>query len=235
MAENCVHLCPFLRRVKHEAVNLLTPLKIHLQLLERSAPSDREIRERLEKVEKLLEQLSREIRFIGQLPKLKPVSLGEIFRAASQHWRCEQQDGEIVLCEKYENIHSSGLVLAQAEQLITLLVNLIRNASRFCGPDKKITLKFSAQGARVRVAVCDGGPGFSVQPTEKPCDEQHGHGLSICRQIAEAHGSDLYYSNLPAGGCEVYFYLQRYYLGDPQHEMTFEPIMDPGIAAAAEA
>ena len=90
-------------------------------------------------------------------------------------------------------------------QLQQLWTNLIANALDAAGDDAQLTITIDAPDERhVRVRITDDGPGFdpamSGQLFEPHFTTKHGRvsfgaglGLSICRQIAEAHG----------GACEL--------------------------------
>jgi two-component system, OmpR family, sensor kinase len=91
-----------------------------------------------------------------------------------------------------------------------LIVNLLDNALKFtpAGGSIEVSLKSDANRAVIRVA--DTGEG--IHPAELPHifdrffrgsgspGEGSGLGLSLCREIARAHGGDIAAANLPSGG-----------------------------------
>ena len=101
------------------------------------------------------------------------------------------------------------LVSAVEDRLVQILRNLIANAVSFSPPRSRITLSARREGQRLRIAVTDQGPGipegkleaiFDRFYTERPEGEKFGThsglGLSISRQIADAHGGRLFAENV---------------------------------------
>ena len=92
-----------------------------------------------------------------------------------------------------------------------LVINLLDNALKFtpAGGSIEVGLKSDANRAIIRVA--DSGEG--IHPAELPHifdrffrgaespGEGSGLGLSLCREIARAHGGEIAAANLPTGGC----------------------------------
>ena len=99
-------------------------------------------------------------------------------------------------------------------RIIQILDNLLANAISFNPPDKEIEIELEIKGKnKICFSIRDHGPGipeanldtiFKRFYTQRPNDEAFGHhsglGLSIARQIAEAHGGDLYASHAPENG-----------------------------------
>src|SRR6185436_14412121 len=87
--------------------------------------------------------------------------------------------------------------------------NLIGNAMSFSPPSGLITVHIGREGNRVRVAVEDQGPGipmgkeraiferfYSERPEGEKFGTHSGLGLSISKQIVEAHSGTLSAENL---------------------------------------
>ncbi len=95
--------------------------------------------------------------------------------------------------------------------------NFLSNAIKFSPEDSVINVLCRTTSAKLRFEVSDQGPGipeenketvFKQPPkkvTQSTGDETHGLGLTICRQIIEAHNGEVGFKNLPDKGALFYF------------------------------
>jgi two-component system, OmpR family, sensor histidine kinase ChvG len=101
------------------------------------------------------------------------------------------------------------MVTANEGRLVQVLRNLIANAMSFSPPKGIITLSAQREGRRIRLSVADQGPGvppdrleaifdrfYSERPSGEKFGTHSGLGLSISRQIVEAHGGRIFAENL---------------------------------------
>ena len=91
-----------------------------------------------------------------------------------------------------------------------LVVNLLDNALKFTPPRGSIDVGLKTDANRAILRVADTGEG--IHPAELPhifdrffrgagsAGDGSGLGLSLCREIARAHGGDIAAANLPSGG-----------------------------------
>ncbi len=93
-------------------------------------------------------------------------------------------------------------VAGDVDQLVPLFQNLLRNAMEATPPGGRISVRAWSDGARARVQVIDEGAGldpalseslFEPFVTTKPAGL--GLGLSICQELAQAHGAQLSLTN----------------------------------------
>lgn len=109
---------------------------------------------------------------------------------------------------------SISRVSAELFDVVQLLSNLIRNASRAIDTKEvsskgTITLTVSS-GAMVQVDVRDTGPGIPVEllphifepGVTTSSGEGHGLGLSIARRVVTAYGGEISAANRPEGGAQ---------------------------------
>jgi signal transduction histidine kinase len=104
-------------------------------------------------------------------------------------------------------------VLGDERQLKEVLDNLLQNCARYA-PEAAIRLGAEESDGRVKIEVEDDGRGVSPDDLGRIFDrfyrgktERHvqgaGLGLSICREIIEAHGGTITLNNQPGGGALV--------------------------------
>jgi signal transduction histidine kinase len=114
---------------------------------------------------------------------------------------------------------SPGPVMGRAQALKRCLQNLLDNALAY-GRRADITVR--GEGRSVNVAISDQGPGIAESDIERVFDPFYrvegsrnrnsggsGLGLSIARNIAQAHGGAVRLRNLPQGGLEATLVLPR--------------------------
>lgn len=110
-------------------------------------------------------------------------------------------------------------VLADGLQVQLVLVNLLQNAIHsVCGDeasDRRVRVQAEQINGEVQVCVSDRGPGVPPERVEFIFDPLYsaqsggmGMGLSICRDIIDAHGGRLWYVPNPAGGAMFCFTLR---------------------------
>ena len=100
-------------------------------------------------------------------------------------------------------------VLADADQIEQLLINLVQNAvDASLETNGTVTVTWRTGDSAVEISVLDEGPGLSSTKnlfvpffTTKP--EGNGIGLVLSRQIAEAHDGTLTLRNRAGAGCEA--------------------------------
>ena len=101
-------------------------------------------------------------------------------------------------------------------QMQQVMLNLLKNAAESGTAPEEIEVQVRAEPLRIRVDVRDRGSGMSetvlgnaLLPFYSTKKSGTGLGLSLCREIIEAHGGRLNIANRTGGGVEVSFWLPR--------------------------
>ena len=197
--------------VAHEINNPLTGILGSAQMLETSKLT----REQSEDVACILEQTERCRRIVENLltfgrgtpPVLKHEPLIALVESALRLIRWDIADGVSVAREFTGN----PTVMADALQIKQVLINFVRNGLQAMGtaPEPKLTVRVRPDGDMIRIEVSDNGQGFDqavhkilFKPffTTKPPGKGAGLGLSVCANIAAAHGGRLEASSRPGEG-----------------------------------
>jgi signal transduction histidine kinase len=104
-------------------------------------------------------------------------------------------------------------VRADADAMVTAVVNLLENAWKYSGEDKQITLSAAAENGSVTFSVQDNGIGLSPRDSKRVFKRFYqvdqslsrsaggcGLGLSIVKFIVTAHGGDVKVESEPGRG-----------------------------------
>lgn len=213
----------FAADVTHEIKNPLTSLRSAVETAARIKNPDQQrqlmsiIKEDVLRLDRLISDISDASRLDAEMSRAEeaPVDLermlatlvemhGMASPASAPRLRLERKGKEKLLVNGVEG------------RLAQVFNNLIANAISFSPPDGKITLKAAAVNGFVEINVDDQGPGipkgkekdiFNRFYTERPGDEKFGAhsglGLSISKQIVEAHGGAIAAENLISAGGQI--------------------------------
>jgi two-component system nitrogen regulation sensor histidine kinase NtrY len=101
-----------------------------------------------------------------------------------------------------------------ARQLEQVMINLLKNAAESGSPPDEITVAVQRAAAGFRIEVADRGTGLSestlrdaLLPFYSTKPTGSGLGLTLCREIVEAHGGRLSLANRAGGGALVTVWL----------------------------
>ena len=146
----------------------------------------------------------------------QPTVLEELIDALLVKFRKHYPNQQVLveLPEEFVSIPMDGMLIEQ------VLMNLLENAVFHAHGMEHLWLRVEKKGGRVRFAVEDDGCGIPSEKlkhlftglleSETPTDSSRssmGIGLSVCRTIVKAHGSDIHAQNRPGGGAAFYFSL----------------------------
>jgi len=166
----------------------------------------------VERLNRLITDISDASRLDAELSRaeMAPVDIGSMLRALAELHEATIAEGDPPL--QLEIASHQNLVVTGIEgRLVQIWRNLIANAVSFSPPDGRIRIAAARAGDKVRVTVTDDGPGIPPEKlaaifdrfySERPAGEKFGThsglGLSISKQIVEAHGGSIVAANRTA-------------------------------------
>ena len=204
----------FAADVSHEIKNPLTSLRSAVETAARVQDPGQQrklmsiIVEDVERLDRLISDISNASRLDAELSRaeLELVDVAEMLDILSNLPNSADNARTPVTVELTSDRELQ--VSANGDRLMQVFRNLIDNATSFSPSDGKILLRGTHNGKFIEVAVEDQGPGvpegkldevFDRFYTERPRGEKFGThsglGLSISKQIIEAHGGTIHAEN----------------------------------------
>lgn len=210
----------FAADVSHEIKNPLTSLKSAIETVQRVENPEHQrellriVKEDVERLDRLITDISDASRLDAELGReaTEEIDLARMLdmlvglHRTARGTEAEERTGPSLTLER----HGDGpfTVPGMESRLVQVFRNLIGNAESFSPPDGDITLRVRREGGWV-VALCeDNGPGlppgkldaifnrfYSERPQHEKFGAHSGLGLSICKQIVEAHGGAIHAEN----------------------------------------
>ena len=214
----------FFITVTHEFQNPLTPVKIQSQLLLENYLGELN-KEQKESVEIILINTDRLIRLTGDITTIARMRAGvlryemaennihDIIENSFKNMESLSGKKKIIIIKKYP---ASLRVMCDRGRIIQVMDNLLENAIKFMQPDGKIIVGAEKIKDRVVVSLEDTGRGISKDEREKIFNAFYqvngksggtGLGLTICRNIVEAHNGKIWVESEPGKGSRFSFTL----------------------------
>lgn len=200
----------FAADVAHEIKNPLTSLRSAVETAERVADPAMQrrlmlvIRDDVDRLDRLISDISNASRLDAELSRdeAKPVDIGEMLRTLTGFYGDETP---VVLAP----LPDEKLMVTGVEvRLVQVVQNLIANALSFSPQGGGVKLEARHEGGDVVMTACDDGPGipenkleaifdrfYSERPKAEKFGTHSGLGLSISRQIVEAHRGRIWAEN----------------------------------------
>jgi two-component system sensor histidine kinase ChvG len=210
----------FAADVAHEIKNPLTSLRSAVETAARLDDPEQQrrlmaiIKEDVQRLDRLISDISDASRLDAELSRaeLAPVDLGKMLTTLVDVYRTTDTDGLEFRLEQ-----SGELIVTGVEgRLAQVIRNLIANAGSFSPPGGLIAITATRDRDWIEVTVDDQGPGlpdgkeeaifdrfYSERPEKEKFGTHSGLGLSISKQIIEAHGGTISAENRSREGGTV--------------------------------
>ena len=206
----------FAADVAHEIKNPLTSLRSAVETVARVRDPEKQtalmdiIQDDVKRLDRLISDISDASRLDAELARgeMEEVDLGRLLPALVQVHEtaaADRHQAKLVFRGDTADCTVHGL----EGRLVQVFQNLISNAQSFTPPDGEIVLSLRRDRGDVVFHIDDGGPGIPVDSldsiferfySERPEGESFGRhsglGLSISRQIIEAHGGVIHPENI---------------------------------------
>ncbi|MDA0368010.1 MAG: stimulus-sensing domain-containing protein [Proteobacteria bacterium] len=197
----------FAADVAHEIKNPLTSLRSAVEALDKARDESQRlqlleiIRDDVGRIDRLLSDISDASRLDAELSRtqMAPVNLRRLLETIVEVHEATGEPGGVSVVLDIPN-DGPFFVLGIEDRLGQVMRNVVDNARSFSPPHSAISLSLARVGNALRIACDDEGPGFPSQQmdrvferfyTRRPDGEAFGKhsglGLSISRQIIEAH------------------------------------------------
>jgi two-component system sensor histidine kinase ChvG len=211
LSQRLVAIESFAADVAHEIKNPLTSLRSAIETVTRVADPAQQRRlmglvlEDIQRLDRLITDIASASRLDAELARAEPapVELGKLLSALVEvhHASIGADQPALVL----DADARAGLTISGIEdRLVQVFRNLIANALSFSPPGGTIRLNAVRIGPTVRVSIEDDGPGipagkeqaifdrfYSERPKAEKFGIHSGLGLSISKQIVEAHAGSI--------------------------------------------
>jgi signal transduction histidine kinase len=190
------------QRIAHEIKNPLTPIQMAVETLQRAqkkadqkmfdelfAESSRTILDEVARLKNIVAEFSQFARMPP--PRVQPLDLKEVVESTLPLYT-----GAV------EKQLDPAPALADRDQIVQVLLNLLENARDASGAEGKVTVRTRRSNGRVELEVADSGPGLSDEarariftPYFTTKTKGTGLGLAICHRIVTDHGGEIRVAN----------------------------------------
>ncbi len=146
--------------------------------------------------------------------RMEPLEVRKVLEQARQTFDRRMQEADLA-CELQLD-QENALIFGDESRLIQLFSNLLENSCRYTDGPGKMLIQLNCLAGQAVISVSDSAPGvtdaelpqlfdrlYRVEKSRNRATGGSGLGLSICRNIAVAHGATLEVSHSDLGGLKM--------------------------------
>jgi signal transduction histidine kinase len=202
--------------VSHDLKNILNPLSMHAQIVQRAiarnddAQAKQSVEEMHAVIRRGVETVERLRAFSRQSPEARAqkVDINVLVREAAAIARPRMSSRAVALSRIVEELGEVPPVLARADEVVAAVVNLVVNAIDAMPGGGTITLRTATSDDRASITVIDTGPGMTPEVqsrvfepffTTKGADGT-GLGLAMVFATMQRHGGSVSLETEPGNG-----------------------------------
>jgi len=223
----------FVANVSHELKTPLTTIKSYAETLLAGALDTKDVAasflstmsEEADRMDRLIKDLLTlsSLDFQHVRMPMRPTLLDELILDVADKLAFSAQRRNLKFRTNFPE--DTPVVLANADKVEQVLVNIMANAIKYTHEGSDITVSLSTVGDMVRVGIRDRGPGIPLEDQPRIFERFYrvdkararelggtGLGLAIAKQIVEAHGGRIGLESEANEGTEIYFFLPRHTL-----------------------
>ena len=216
----------FAADVAHELKNPLTSLRSAVETLPLARTPDSQarltgvIQHDVRRLDRLISDISDASRLDAELARedaraLRAFGPAEGDRLGGERRASRRPGGRRARVAPQALGKNAFLTVGHDSRIGQVITNLIDNARSFSPPDKRVRVELDRRGDFIEIIVEDEGPGISEHALERIFErfytdrpnqgfgQNSGLGLSISRQIVEAHGGRIWAENRPPADAEA--------------------------------
>jgi len=207
----------FAADVAHEIKNPLTSLRSAVETAERVKDPAQQaklmliIRDDVDRMDRLISDIANASRLDAELSRAEaaPLKISAMLTMLADLYALPQDESEGAPVVQIKTMPDEALTVLGVEvRLVQVMQNLIANALSFSPPHGHVWLSAISEGRSVVITVEDEGPGipdnkldaifdrfYSERPKAEKFGQHSGLGLSISKQIVEAHRGTIHAEN----------------------------------------
>jgi signal transduction histidine kinase len=241
----------FISAVVHDLRTPLFSLRGYLEGVEKGVADTPEMvtqylqicREKADDLEHLITNLFTytQLEYLELLPQREVADMGVLLQKTVETMRPLAERAGITVTVKQDNPSPSSLLAVDRRLLTRAIENLLDNAIRYTQPGGSIEINWLRKAERFEFTIADTGPGIAPQDLPHVFKPLHraetsrnrqtggtGLGLTIARQILQAHGGDLSATNRDTGGAEFlgFLLISRNTIIDTEEEARSFPLAE---------